>query len=426
MINREIVYERNMMGSFMKIPAGSEPGIDERFMLRRRLPGALPVEKAYVDGGGQYWYNISGKQSLDTYCREREIKIDFVEQLIISICGLMERLEWNLICANCLMLDPELVFVNHASREFSFTLYPGGNQTVEQEFQILMEYLMKKVDHKDAQAVRTVYRIYEQTLEEGYQIADIRSMLLREKSEGKEVSLWDYPSTEKTGRRQEIGSGYCAQDREAFDSVDTEDLPVKTTGKSNTKIPGTKREGELTDKATRRIGKKKTIGIRMEEKPNVRDFIKRKLTEWGIVQEVNHPQTTKKPEYRQEIVYPDDVMEIEHEPMPVIHPTVCLTGFDGLVRGELRYMGSEKLSDIQLREESICIGYASDADISINRETISRFHARIHKEDDGFYIEDLNSTNGTFINEEPLAYKEQRKLDLNDIVQFADIRYRFC
>ena len=42
------------------------------------------------------------------------------------------------------------------------------------------------------------------------------------------------------------------------------------------------------------------------------------------------------------------------------------------------------------------------------------------------YIEDLNSTNGTFINEEPLAYKEQRKLDLNDIVQFADIRYRFC
>lgn len=164
----------------------------------------------------------------------------------------------------------------------------------------------------------------------------------------------------------------------------------------------------------------------MEEKPNVRDFIKRKLTEWGIVQEVNHPQTTKKPEYRQEIVYPDDVMEIEHEPMPVIHPTVCLTGIDGLVRGELRYMGSEELSDIQLREESICIGYASDADISINRETISRFHARIHKEDDGFYIEDLNSTNGTFINEEPLAYKEQRKLDLNDIVQFADIRYRFC
>ena len=56
MINREIVYERNMTGSFMKIPAGSEPGIDERLMLRRRLPGALPVEKAYVDGGGAWLY----------------------------------------------------------------------------------------------------------------------------------------------------------------------------------------------------------------------------------------------------------------------------------------------------------------------------------------------------------------------------------
>ena len=180
MINREIVYERNMTGSYMKIPAGPEPGIDERLMLRRRLSGVLPVEKTYVDGGGQYWYNISGKQSLDTYCREKEVKIDFMEQLIIRICGLMERLEWNLMSADCLMLDPELVFVNNASREFSFTLYPGGNQTIEQEFQILMEYLMKKVDHKDAQAVRVVYRIYEQTLGESYQIADIRSLLLRE------------------------------------------------------------------------------------------------------------------------------------------------------------------------------------------------------------------------------------------------------
>ena len=182
MINREIVYERNVTGCFMRIAAPVEAGVDERFLLRRKLPGILPVEKAYVNGGGQYWYNISGKQSLDTYCRVKEIRMEFVEQLIISVCSLLERMEWSLIRTDCLMLDPELVFVNNASREFVFTIYPGGTQKVEQEFQMLMEYLMKKVDHKDAEAVRAVYQIYEHTLEEGYQITDIRSLLFREKS----------------------------------------------------------------------------------------------------------------------------------------------------------------------------------------------------------------------------------------------------
>jgi len=46
MINREIVYERNLTGSFMKIPVGIHAGLDEQLMLRRKLPGVLPVEKS--------------------------------------------------------------------------------------------------------------------------------------------------------------------------------------------------------------------------------------------------------------------------------------------------------------------------------------------------------------------------------------------
>ena len=41
MINREIVYERNLTGSFMKIAAGIHAGLDEKLMLRRKLPGLL-------------------------------------------------------------------------------------------------------------------------------------------------------------------------------------------------------------------------------------------------------------------------------------------------------------------------------------------------------------------------------------------------
>ena len=64
MINREILYERNLTGSYMKIPVSLNAKFDEKIMLKRKLPGILPVERCFVNGHGQYWYNISGKQSL--------------------------------------------------------------------------------------------------------------------------------------------------------------------------------------------------------------------------------------------------------------------------------------------------------------------------------------------------------------------------
>jgi pSer/pThr/pTyr-binding forkhead associated (FHA) protein len=61
----------------------------------------------------------------------------------------------------------------------------------------------------------------------------------------------------------------------------------------------------------------------------------------------------------------------------------------------------------------------------IAKDTISRYHARIECENSDYYLEDLNSTNGTFVNEKQLTYKEKRKLESNDIIRFADVKYRF-
>ena len=121
-------------------------------------------------------------------------------------------------------------------------------------------------------------------------------------------------------------------------------------------------------------------------------------------------------------VYPEEVYA---EPEPVIHPTICLSSYVGKARGVLLYQGSDKLDDIRVEGSSVRIGYGRDADIRIDRDTVSNLHARIDREGDTYYIEDLNSTNGTFVNDEPLAYKERRKLESNDSVRFAEIRYRF-
>ena len=106
MMNREVSYQRNIAGSYMKIPVSRINEFDERLILKKKLPGLIPVERCFMDGRGEYWYQLTGKQSLDTYCRLQDVSVAFIEQVILSVCSEIEILEWNLLDINCLQLEP--------------------------------------------------------------------------------------------------------------------------------------------------------------------------------------------------------------------------------------------------------------------------------------------------------------------------------
>ena len=120
------------------------------------------------------------------------------------------------------------------------------------------------------------------------------------------------------------------------------------------------------------------------------------------------------------IVYPqeEEVKEMS------IHPTVCIASIAEGPRGVLLYEGRGEYGDFELDKRSCIIGKSSRARLQINKDTISSVHAKIEYLD-GYYIEDMNSTNGTFVNDEILNYKESRLLCPGDILRFADVKYRF-
>ena len=86
----------------------------------------------------------------------------------------------------------------------------------------------------------------------------------------------------------------------------------------------------------------------------------------------------------------------------------------------LLYEGMENRSNIIIDKDCTRIGQGDEADAVIGKDTISHFHAVINRENQEFYLEDLNSTNGTFV-----AYKQKKQLKSNDIIRFADVKYRF-
>ena len=61
-------------------------------------------------------------------------------------------------------------------------------------------------------------------------------------------------------------------------------------------------------------------------------------------------------------------------------------------------LDSRLLEKIKFDQESVAVGRDIENDIHINNLSVSRFHAKIHREGEKIIIKDLGSANGTFVN----------------------------
>lgn len=69
------------------------------------------------------------------------------------------------------------------------------------------------------------------------------------------------------------------------------------------------------------------------------------------------------------------------------------------------------------------IGRSSQTDIALDSSELSRRHARFFRQNGTFSIEDLDSTNGVFLNGTKI---HAAQLYHGDIIQLGDLVYEFC
>jgi diguanylate cyclase (GGDEF)-like protein len=75
-----------------------------------------------------------------------------------------------------------------------------------------------------------------------------------------------------------------------------------------------------------------------------------------------------------------------------------------------------------LSKDEIVLGRGGDCDIQVDRDSVSRKHARVFRTGDDWLIEDLNSTNGSYVNDVPIQRSPLRD---NDYLKIGAAIFKF-
>jgi len=120
------------------------------------------------------------------------------------------------------------------------------------------------------------------------------------------------------------------------------------------------------------------------------------------------------------------VFEADEEELMQNNPTVCLIQKTDEIYNRFIYQGADRSRDFNCSHGKLLIGSAAEeSDICIPFPMISRVHAVIQTDEQGTFLEDMNSTNGTHVNGELLQYNERRMLKKGDIISLAGECYSF-
>jgi len=84
--------------------------------------------------------------------------------------------------------------------------------------------------------------------------------------------------------------------------------------------------------------------------------------------------------------------------------------------------GEQRGEDFRIHEGKNILGSGTDAQVVVRDSAISSQHASLRYEDAKFFLTDLDSSNGTFVNDKKIAREELKD---NDVVRLGEITMKF-
>ena len=374
-------YVRNLHCNYERLLLNQKPE-DKRYqyciLSRGGIKGLLPCSLRYIDGQAYLYYDISSKQNIAQIFERRCITRDWICDFMWSYRQIQQELDRFLLDDHNVIWHPEQIFADLDNRIFSFMYIPYCEY--ENSFGKLVDFWVEHIDYEDEMLVEFVYHVYDQLEKNGdiyLQGQIFEDAVLLERKEVKKTETIDNLGTE--GMEQELQQPPTAEEQ------------LVTTKEEKKKFfsifEGKKRKNK-------------------DIQENYRKEMQREMNGYAVAEEETYT-------YGKTI---DDDQETEYG------RTVYIEERPDSDNMEHRLYSPEGKLLASLSKEIFCIGKKKEeVDLVLEDISVSRMHARIMKQGTEIYLEDLNSTNGTYKNGLRLEPYERRKLESEDEIKCGNI-----
>lgn len=354
-------------------------------MVLHHLLDSLLCSYLHMLNNAQIWCcEHTGKKSLKEYCENHELDSETIKWIWRGVLEAVLEAEEFLLDVDCLYLDVDEIYLSSEEYRVSVCYVPFEKEPVWKRMTDLAQFLLGYLDQRDGQAVQMAYGIF-RYLSQGGSSVDEMWRLIQELELKKEEPLMDAVS-------MDIKS-------ESKDSVVTEKKKIFLTGRwILTCLPTAVsvflaglvalNEWYLPD------GMKILLIAAAVLLGGISFILWRK---WGL-------------SFKKESFYDEDDTWAK----------------ENIQSGWPRLLRKDTGESIIISQIPSIIGKLPEtAQILIQEPTVSRIHAKLTLIDGEYYLEDLNSKNGTYVDGKRLEAQKPVRLKGNDMLAFADIQCYF-
>ena len=401
----EVSYKRTYKESYLIITGTLGSYQYEEMMLKENeLKTLLTFYTMDVNGKTQFWYDISSKQSIKDYLEQNPISFELLIRIFAAIMVAFEEVAKYLLRTEHILLSAETIYVSRQEGQEVYLCYYPGDQDGKCGLSDFMNHIIGVLDYADDDLTRLCYSLYEMTLDEHTTIGDLYEYIQENLPE-------DYIQTPNSSGGNSKENNCVLQKEEHIYAEGDEHIDS---------VENVATYDDMEEPAEEEVAQRE-----FDFGGNVLEEIFNRIRSKGqeIYDMIMSWQKDKKDRTEDNKPLENDLI-IEPEPVEC-EPTVFLGAKSNKVYGSLRYIGNEKESDYIIDSNIFRIGTHGANDACLNSQTVSRHHAKINEIDNHFYIQDLNSTNGTFLNDIMLNYSQSYELNPGDRITFADVPYIF-
>lgn len=444
LMEKEVEYISDGNYNYLRINCGEER--NDTYVLKmiteNEIKGLIPCRLRFINGNTYLYYEIQSKQAIYHRYEIREINYEALKNIFFHLCLLGEELEKYLLDINEIDFDEKYVYQNIETGETYFLFYPDREQ--KQSFAAFMEYIVKRINHKDAKAVQVSYQLYDLSRKNCILIQEIKQLfegeMIEDRTERKSrnIEVWK-EDTEKEKRAEENRIVEKTDEKERWEYKDIEECIDKKEEKFNlgsilipsvlciilTTLICIKMSIELTynEETLLIAGIVADVGILIGYtiywfwKKNSKKKENPEMEMYNFEKESQEMYRDSSDRIMRETVEWDcnGQMEESYGKTVFMEPET-----ENILCG----LGKHEKIIIKLEKFPFSIGkLKEEADYVLKDNSVSRLHARFYQEGKNIFLMDLNSTNGTYKNGFKIPPNEKILLEEGDEVAFGKIRF---